>query len=321
MVSQPVAQFPNRAEASASMEAWLTERRIPWEFVPELALTSIDKAASLANQARLEPVVEDVVERYAADMERGDRFPPIVVFRRGRVGRVVIIGGNHRAAAAQRAGLASLAAYVVDVAGEMVLRLTYEDNRRHGLPPSEEERVFQAVHLVDCGATVVEAAQCVGLSVGKVQRGIGTAKADRRAKDLGIKEWAKLAKSVRWRLSALRSDPVFESASRLAAVTVMGTNEAYDLVQKVQGTRSDADALAVIADAEEAMAEARNRSGGGLTRQASARTKMLDALRVIAALDPAEVVGACATVDHRLVLKDRILAAARRLQSTQQMLS
>lgn len=301
MVIQPVTPFPSTSEASASIEAWLTERRIPWEFVPDLAIASVDKAASLANQARLEPVVEEVVERYAADMERGDRFPPIVVFRRGRVGRVVIIGGNHRVAAAGRAGRVSLPAYVVDVAGEMVLRLTYEDNRRHGLPPSEEERVFQAVHLVDCGATVGEAAQCVGLSVGKVQRGIGTAKADRRAKDLGIREWARLAKSVRWRLSSLRSDPVFESAARLAASTTMSTNEAYDLVQKVQAT-SDADAMAVIADAEEAMAEARNRSGGGLTRQASARTKMLDALRVIAALDPAEVVGACATKDHQRLL-------------------
>lgn len=126
----------------ASIEAWLDERKLTYEYNETLPLSRIDRAASLSNQARLEPLDEEVVERYAADMERGDIFPPLVARRSGR--KLILIGGNHRTTAATRANLVSFPVYIVDVDAEGATALTYEDNRRHGLPPSEEERLLQA---------------------------------------------------------------------------------------------------------------------------------------------------------------------------------
>lgn len=304
-----------RRGRSPELEGWLEERGVSFTFVEALPLEQIDRASSLANQARLEPLSEDVVDRYAADMSRGDDFPPIVVYRRPRARRYILIGGNHRTASADRSGKAELAAYVVDVDGELATRLTYEDNRRHGLPPTEEERMIQAIHLVDCGASQVEAAEIVGLSVGRLQRGLGAQRADRRATELGIRQWPKLPRSVRWRLSSLRSDPVFERTSLLALSASLSARDVYEVVTRLTAARSEAEALALLASEEATHSEKRNTSAGGALRRESARLRMLDSLRCVTALNPTDVVASCATPDHRKVLKDRCVEAARHLQS------
>src|SRR5689334_10226051 len=84
------------------VEAWLAERHVPYTFDPALEVGSVDQVASLANQARLEPLDPDVVERYAADMARGDHFPPVLARQQGK--KIVLLGGNHRLAAARDAG-------------------------------------------------------------------------------------------------------------------------------------------------------------------------------------------------------------------------
>ena len=293
-------------------EAWLDSLGVAWHFDPAAGFDRIDWAASKANQARLEPLNDEVVERYTADYERGDTFPPVLVRHpRGRP-LAVLIGGNHRLTAAARAGRTSHAAYVLDVDDDLeALRLAYLDNRRHGLAPSDDERVLQAAHLIAAqGITQAEAAAVVGLSIGKLSRGMAVIKADERARELGVDAWPTLAKTVRWRLSSLDSDPVFEAAARLAVYSEMGADDAYSLVRQLMATTDDVEAMHIIGETEEAMSE-RRRGYGGARLKATPRARMLESLRIVASLDVGAVVAGCSTEDHRKVLRDSILAAAQ----------
>lgn len=296
----------------APTEAWLDERGIAWTFEPAMALGRIDRAASLANQARLEPLDEDVVERYAADYERGDRFPPLIVYPKGRDGAVVLIGGNHRTAGATKAKRKTHPAYVVTVTDDQVLPLTYEDNRRHGLPPSDEERVLQALHLIGArGLTQDEAAAVVGLSVFKMRQGVGLAKAERRAKEAGVAGWSSLPKTARWRLSSVESDAVFGEAARLAVMHEMGAADVDTLVRQVNAAHDNHEALAIIGETEEALTERPHRRYSSRAGMNTPRARMLEALRIVASLDPIAIVRGCADADQRKVLHDQILRAAR----------
>jgi hypothetical protein len=302
-------------------EAWLSGHGVVWTYEAALPLARIDKVASLANQARLEPLSEEVVDRYVADLERGDVFPAVIVNQAGSAKSVVLVGGNHRAVAHERAKRSTIAAYVIDVADDVALRLAYEDNRRHGLAPSEDERILQAVHLARNGASQGEAARIVGLSIGKVNRGIAVVRADAQARELGVEGWLALPRTVRWRLSSLEDPDVFEAAARMVATMKVGANDVYDLVTRLAAAGDTLEALRIVGEEEEARSELGKRAGGAITRTSSPRAKMLEALRVIAALDSKSVVASCTSEDHRAVLAQRIMAAARNLQSTHQALS
>ena len=301
-----------------AMEAWLDERHATWTFHHALALDDVDQAASRANQARLEALDDDVVDRYAAAMQRGDRFPPVLGLRRKRR-KVLLLGGNHRYTAAARAGLETIPAYVVDAEPEMATRLMYEDNRRHGLPPSDNERIAQAVHLMDQGWTQEAAAECVGISAGKVNRARGTIKADQRAKTLQIEGWEQLPKTSRWRLSSVRSDPVFVELANLVIAARLTADGVFDLVTRVNDARSDADALNLIGTELEARrADIQTATGGhgGAKKPTTPRARMLGAIAHLGACDPDDVAASCANADQAASLDRMILDVAKRLQAT-----
>lgn len=295
------------------VEAWLDERHVKWMFDGALPLRKVDAIASMANQARLEPLNEEVVDRYAADMERGDQFPPIVVnkvtTKRGT--RLVLVGGNHRLAAAGRANVATLPAYVVEAEPEMVVRLTFEDNRRHGLPPGEEERLFQASHLVANGYTYAAAADVCGVAVGKVQRFIATRETDERAKRLSVRGWTKAPKTSRWRLGMIRSDPVFQAAATLAIDGLFSNSVVMELVTKINAARSEEEAFGVIASEE----EVQRAKIQAATSRSTPRSKFLAGLATARHLDPAEIKAACATPVHKADVVKRIDDTIRHLQA------
>lgn len=310
MVTAPTVDTEGR---HAATEKWLDDLGIAWTFKPGLYIGAIDRKASLANQARLEPLDAEVVDRYAADYERGDHLPPVLAYWPGRNQSlaVVLIGGNHRVAGAEKAGRSTVDTYLLDIDDDQALPLAYADNRRHGLPPSDDERVLQAAHLI-AGRSMsqAEAAGIVGLSLGKLNRGLATLKADERARRLGLDAWPTLSKTVRWRLSSIESEPVFEAAARLAIFSEMGADDVYSLVRQLMTAELDTDAMVIIGEAEEAQSE-RRRSHSSRAQRSTPRARMLEALRIIASLNAEAVVAGCTTADHAKVLRDGILAAAQ----------
>src|SRR4051812_39000956 len=99
--------MPPRAKQAGrrpDIEADLTDKyAVSWEYLENVGANQFDIETSLKNQARFEPLHEETVEEYAEAMGRGDLFPAVVAIRRRKNGKLVIIDGNHRLAAAQRA--------------------------------------------------------------------------------------------------------------------------------------------------------------------------------------------------------------------------
>lgn len=299
-------------------EQWLDERHVEWRYDPAIPVDTIDQAASLANQARLEALDPDTVDRYTADMQAGHVFPPVVAHQRTtRTRKLVLVGGNHRLAAARAAGLTTLPGYIITAEPETVLVLTYEDNRRHGLPPSDAERVAQAIHLIDTGNYTQEAAAAiVGIPAPKISQARSIVKADRRATDLGLgPSFCSMPKQSRYALGQLRSDPVFEQAARLASSAGMTTAAVADLVRTLNTAASDEAALMVIGgELEERRTQIQRKGGGTKTKtSANAKTRLSGALVAIQFSKPSEVAAACATDTARAELKKRCRDAALQL--------
>jgi hypothetical protein len=298
------------------IEAWLDRHGVTWDFHADLPLAKIDRAASKTNQARLEALNEETLDRYQADMERGDRFPPIVVRRRAR--SMVVIGGNHRVMSATRAKLNSLAAYVVDCDEETGRVLTYEDNRYHGLPPTEKERLLQAIHLVRTqDMSQPAAAALVGVSKSRLERALAVAETDARAKRLNVGGWLAITETTRWRLGSIGADGLFVEAAEIAADCDLSVTAAYNLVTRVNQA-GDFSAARKILVAERANAEAALAARVKATGKRGYRTpriRALDGLSELISLEPSRVALACEDPDQAAYLEARCVDAAKHLRT------
>jgi len=295
----------------AEVEAWLDERGIPWTFDPELAIDQVDVRASLRNQARHEPLDPEVVDRYTEDLKRGDIFPAVLA--NTHAGRVVMLGGNHRLHGHIAAKRTTIAAYLVDVEDPgHALRLAYEDNRKHGKPPSTEERVQQALHLCDNGWTQADAAAAVGIAAPHISMARTRQAARRRAIDNDVThEWDDLGKSIQVELGRVRSDPVFAAAVSLTAVHNLGVVEVKDLCKELAASKSDQQAIGLIGMRQEA-AEDRARAARNGTVGPTARSKLQNALAAIERLSVDEILASCPP-ETRTALRRQIRRTAKRL--------
>lgn len=245
-------------DRDTATEEWLTSLHVTWHHEPALELSLIDAARSLTNQARIgQPLIEEAVERYTADYQRGDTFPPLLARRTSsRAKKVTLLGGNHRRAAAVAAGRTVHPAYIVECTDEAALVLAYGDNRRHGVPTSRAERVTQAVHLVEQGMAVGDAADVVGVPAAAVSRQRTVVAASRRAHDLDVgATFDALPIGHRDRLAQLRSDPVFIETIRLAADAQLGQVPLVELIGRLRKARSDDHALRLLGSTREDHAE------------------------------------------------------------------
>jgi ParB-like chromosome segregation protein Spo0J len=306
----------------SDVEAWLDALKIPWQFDPEYPLDKISVKRSLANQARLEPINQEVVDRYTADVKRGDEFPPVLVNDRKGHKENELLGGNHRMMAYRFGGRTTIPAYVVSVEPEMALRLTYEDNRRHGLPPSESERVVQAIHLIENGWTQERAAAAVGVAGSKISAERTMIRAGNRAKELRVDEgFAGLARNSKYHLGRLRSDPVFTAAANLVVQAKMSVDEVKSLCNRLHEARSDEAALNLLGMEEEEFSARVQRSGGGRVRATrTPRAVLLRAVHDIVSRDADAVVASVPNAEARSELRKEVTRAIEHLESVRKAL-
>lgn len=242
------APAPADTSSANPIEAWLDGHGLTYKAA-RIKLSEIDKDASLRNQARVgAPLNDDQVLMYGASLERGDIFPPIVVWQQPKTKKYVVIDGNHRYAANDLVGNTDINAYIVDSPSEaQTIVLTFEANTKHGLPTSMEERLRQAIVLVEHGATQTSAAQRLGVPLKRVEDAIRIRKGDRRADTLGInKRWHGLPMSARKHLGMIRNDNVFKAAAELWIVTGMNSADSGRLVPRINAAGTEAAALKLI---------------------------------------------------------------------------
>jgi hypothetical protein len=250
----PAAAAPTKRNGGISrgdIEKWLDDRGAQYELYTEISIELIDVARSLKNQARVEsPLIQPQVDTYAEAMERGDKFPPIVLYPIGS-DKYVVVDGNHRVAGAIEAGLKGLPAYVLDVKtpAALVTILTFEANTRHGMPASREDRAQHAIFLIrNASETVKNAAARMNLPEHYLSKKWSEARADERARRAKIPPgvWHDLSYSARTRLNTIGADESFTAAVNLAGKARLLMDDIEQLVRELRPIGSTAEQLALI---------------------------------------------------------------------------
>jgi hypothetical protein len=252
------------------IEGYLESKRVKYTFAT-IPMDQFDVDKSLRNQARFNPINPTTVENYTAAMGRGEVFPPVVARKSGA--RYVIIDGNHRLQAFIQNSL-DVPTLIVEASAETMIVMTYEMNTKHGLPTTEEERLAQAVWLINEGASQRAAAQVVGVSEPAVKTAWDRHRVEARAHDNGLDtspEWKALNSSSRSRLGNLFSDEAFKEAVIFAVQGGLTTVEIQEFVTEVNKFKSVAKQLQTIEAWKERMTDRIQSTGGGVMVKRRAR--------------------------------------------------
>lgn len=248
-------------------EDWLDHHGVEWEYQPDLDIKRIDIEKSLHNQGRVYTKLDPSrVDTYAEAMQRGDKFPAIVVNRVQR--KLVAVDANHRIGAYLKLEAPTVPAYVITKGRPAtVVRMTFEANVKHGMPTTHEERLHQAVWLIDNGAAQEDAAAMVNIKVQDVRRHWARVKADNRADEVGIlrNQWDNISASSKQRLSTISTDEGFAAASNLVFRANLGTEEVVELVQALQPLRSSTRQVSSVKNFADMYGDRIQEAGAGMS--------------------------------------------------------
>jgi len=230
------------------IDGWLTKRGVEYTYQGDFPLYTIDRDASLKNQARVgAPLLEEVVERYTIAMSNDAQFPPIVVYAAGK-NKYIVIDGNHRLQAAIRAEKPLDAYVVTNPSPEQISILTYESNVTHGEPTTLAEREQQALDLVNRGISATDAAKIMGVRLARLEYLTNDQRATERlvalgydANDFGI--------TARRRLNNIHSDVVLSQMASLVKDAKLTYEQVDEIVPRINAQRNEAQQLSVVTEA------------------------------------------------------------------------
>jgi len=211
--------FPDHSAESDMAKFGISQR--DWR-VMEISLADIDMADSWQNHARLNGFRdEETINRYAEAYRRGDKLPWIIVYEKPN-GRYYILGGNHRATGAKKAGLKTIGAYVIKTDDSYVLdQLPRVLNLTNGLPLRKGEDIR---HAVDCvmehARPIKDVALLYHLSDKTLAQKVSIRRLDSRLSNMGFKPEL-VHEGVRSRLASLSNDNELKAAFVLARDTEM----------------------------------------------------------------------------------------------------
>lgn len=289
---------------------------VTWRYERALPVDSIDLPSSASLQYRLTDVDDATVDRYAADMARGDQFPAVIV--RDVRGRHTLIGGNHRRAAAAKAGIATLSAYVVGCTPAQARQLAFEDNAKHGLPLKPAERATLGARLVLLdGMSQAEAAATVGATPVQVNQAVMGERATDRARRLGLPAaFAEIAIYNRATMWAIDDDALFAEAVRTVLASNMGGGAIQQMVARLHG----ADDLDDAFDRLDAIAASRQGYQGGRGVKKTQLNYLADHVFGVLDVDPRKAAAGVRPGEER-AWRDRIHKAAVHLMKVDEQLS
>jgi hypothetical protein len=240
---------------SQQIESKLTERKIDYDFEPNVRIADIRDAEG--NQVRRieHRAPKDRVERYATAMKHGAQFPAILLND-----RMERFDGNTRFEAALKCGFDTIPAYICHGITTLEARsLSVELNQSNGLAMDEDEIRDFIVDAIQGGQQpeIKSLARMTGVKDSKIARWIADTRFQTRARNAAIDERLVdvLPESTRVALEATHLAPVFESLVILAAESRMPAAEVKKLVQAVNNASSQAEAIAIVAAEREARAD------------------------------------------------------------------
>lgn len=258
--------MPVHPAASAQTESKLTARHVTYTFEPNLDVKQICDVEG--NQVRLSKhrAPKEIVDRYAEQMKAGAIFPAIVVND-----RYEIVDGNSRWLASKLNKRGTIAAYVCsDLTALQARSLSVELNQSHGLSMTDEEiREFvkgaiEEGHVLDFKAY----ARITGIKPSRLARWVQVWHFDVRARKAGLASdrLQFLPDNVRAALNVARLEAVFVQATTLAADARVPAAQIKTVLTEANAARSEADALAVVAQARAIRSEDIRRIASGFKK-------------------------------------------------------
>ncbi len=237
---------------SLQIETKLDERKIDWEFQPNVRIKDIKEAEGMQVRQIAHRAPRDQVARYATAMKHGAQFPAIVLNDRYEK-----IDGNTRLEATLKNGGDVIAAYICHNITALEARsLSVELNQANGLAMTEDEIRKFIVDAVSEGEQpeVKGLARMTGVKETKIARWMAETRFATRASEAGIEPRLLdvLPSSTRAALEVTRLKPVFEKLTTLAAEARMPAAEVKRVVTKVNAADSESEALAIVAAEREA---------------------------------------------------------------------
>lgn len=231
------------------IEHWLTSEGVKWEYMPAVALVDIDLEASKRNQARVNaPILEDLVERYTLAYIDGAEFPPLIAYKND-AGRVVLLDGNQRAAAAIDSERQVIDLYLCSELDEMRrTALCWTANSLNGDPGSQLDRLLQAkaFHLRYPGLPREEVARRFRIKPEKFTRDLRGDEVDARLHQFGL-DPESFSATNKDRLHAyMASDVQFREAAKLIQEAGLKGGLAAEFWSDIRRARTEKDALEVI---------------------------------------------------------------------------
>lgn len=223
------------------IEQRLHREGVQWRLHPQVGVYLFDLQRSRNNLARPLPLDEPTVDGYAVAMEKGVQFPPVIAYRLGVTGKLVIIDGNHRLAAVRRSGRSSVACYEVLTTDTLVIdRLTRTWNLENGLSLDRQFAVDQAVFMARSrGLTAKAAADLFFLRRTDIEHRLMIDELQVRLAREGINSSA-ISKTHQIKLATIKLDSVLAAAARAVISNGLSTDMTTEMVRLIGAGRSEA---------------------------------------------------------------------------------
>jgi len=220
-----------------------------WKLVYELdsafplARLKIEDATQIRAESHRAP--SDTVEQYVTHMKHGATFPPIVVGSNG-----MLVDGNTRVESCRRLGRKTFAAYKVKFPHlGMAKMIGAALNQMGGDRLSDEEIIVAAEVMMGEGYADEAIARTLGRSVSHV-RNVRRDRTFREAAERTGVAGVALSKPHQRALAMIQHDEPFKAAVEVVSRAKPSVKDTSALVDRIEKTRSDAEALATIRSIE-----------------------------------------------------------------------
>lgn len=226
------------------IEGLLSEWGLSWELEQAYPLgrLKIEDATQIRLKQHRAPA--DTVDQYVTHMKHGANFPPIVVGV-----NAMLVDGNARVLACEKLGRRTFAAYKVKFPHLGLAKIVAAAlNQMGGDRLTEEEIVVAAEAMMAEGYPDEAIARTLGRSVSHIRNLRKTRLFEETVARLELGEIAvQIPKPVARMLAGIQHDQPFEAAVRAVAGRKPSAKAVGALIDQIDKTRSDADALAAIA--------------------------------------------------------------------------
>jgi len=304
---------------SQQIETKLDERKIDWDFQPNVKIKDIREAEGMQVRQIVHRAPRDQVARYMTAMKHGAQFPAIVLND-----RLEKIDGNTRLEATVKNGGDTIPAYICHSITALEARsLSVELNQANGLAMTEEEIrkfIVDAIHEGE-KPEIRSLSRMTGVKEAKINRWIAETQFCSRADEAGIdaRLVEVLPESTRAALDVTKLKPVFERLTVLAAEARMPAADVKKVVARVNAASSQDEALAIVAAEREGRSEELRAVASGFrprARRSAGSAQHLGALVKFEVEDLLDVEPEkqYETFGRLTVIRDRLEAVVRRAQ-------